>query len=359
MNARELFLKIMNYEPVDRVPVMALEPFGRYTIERWQSEGLPKGVSVQQYLKMDQIDYVPVTFRPMPGFDESTIISEDDQYIIQLDDMGTTVRRRKDSPDMYVGHIDHPVKSREDWYRYRERFLFRPERIKVELDERTIKRFNESENPVGICLYPFFFRLGFYAMGMERFMTAFYDDADLVHDMFAHWADLVCQVIHPVLSAVKIDVVTFNEDLAYRTAPHVAPNVYEQFWCPHQDKVVSLLQRHNVPVICMWTAGNVDPYIPILLKHGFNCTWPLEGYQNPKMDAARLRQRYGRDLRLAGNISKQALIEGPDAIDREIERLMPMIHEGGFFPALDDMVPVEVPFANYRYLIDRIRSIRL
>lgn len=190
-------------------------------------------------------------------------------------------------------------------------------------------------------------------------MTAFYDDPELVHDMFSHWADLVCQVIRPVLSAVKVDVVAFNEDLAYRSGPHVAPHIYREFWLPHQDRVTSLIKEHNVPVVSMWTAGNIDPYIPILLEHGFNCTWPLECYQNPLMAPEGLRERYGRDLRMAGSVSKQALIEGPDAIEREIDRLIPMIKEGGFFPALDDMVPIEVSLDRYTDFVEKLRGIRV
>ena len=38
---------------------------------------------------------------------------------------------------------------------------------------------------------------------------------------------------------------------------------------------------------------------------------------------------------LEGNIAKEAVVKGPEAIDREIERLMPLIREGGFLPAMD------------------------
>jgi len=53
------------------------------------------------------------------------------------------------------------------------------------------------------------------------------------------------------------------------------------------------------------------------------------------------------------------LIAGPDSIDKNIERLMPIIAEGGFLPALDDMPPPEVPFAHYCHLIDRLLNIKL
>ena len=63
-------------------------------------------------------------------------------------------------------------------------------------------------------------------------------------------------------------------------------------------------------------------------------------------------------LRLAGNIAKEAVIAGPEAIDREISRLTPLIAEGGFLPALDDMASPDMPFTHYCYLIERLQAIR-
>jgi uroporphyrinogen decarboxylase len=91
-------------------------------------------------------------------------------------------------------------------------------------------------------------------------------------------------------------------------------------------------------------------------NHGFNCTWPLEVMAG--MDAPALRREFGRKWRLAGNIAKEAVIAGPAAIDREIERLLPLIHQGGFLPALDDMAGPDMPWAHYRYLIERLQAIR-
>ena len=53
------------------------------------------------------------------------------------------------------------------------------------------------------------------------------------------------------------------------------------------------------------------------------------------------------------------MISGPAAIDAEIQRLMPVIEEGGYIPALDDMVPLEVPLSHYRHYIDALRRIEL
>ena len=40
----------MNYEPVDSLPVLALEPFETMAIERWQREGLPDNTHPVDYL---------------------------------------------------------------------------------------------------------------------------------------------------------------------------------------------------------------------------------------------------------------------------------------------------------------------
>ena len=259
---------------------------------------------------------------------------------------------------MYYGYIDHPIKTLDDWRSYRDKRYdpHSPGRLPANLDEIAAE-LNASENPVGLEVFPFFFRQGFYLLGMERFMTAFYDQPELIHEMFSFWSEFVLEVIRPFLSRVKLDFVSFGEDLAYKGGPHVSPQVYEEFWLPYQDPIISELKRAEVPVISMYSAGNLDAILPTLIDHGFNCTWPLERASG--MDPVELRKTYGRDLLLAGGVPKESLIEGPDAIDRELSRLIPLIEEGGFFPALDDMVPPEVPFSHYQYYVGALRKITI
>jgi uroporphyrinogen decarboxylase len=349
---RERFNRIMRYEPVDRLPLMLFEPYEQYGVDKWHGEGLPAGVAPDQHFGIDRIRYAPLNLNPIPAF-EPTIISETETEVVQIDGLGTTVRRHKSAPGMYYGHIDHPVKNLADWRLYARRFEASvPERIPADLDA-VAAELNASESPVGVCFYPFFFRLGFYAMGMERFMTAFYDQPALIHEMFAFWSDLILHVLRPVLAKTKIDVAIFAEDLAYKAGPHLSPRLYEEFWLPYQDVIVEELRRHDVPLIAMWTAGNIVPLLPTLMDHGINATWPLE--QAAGMDPVMLRQQFGRELRLAGSIAKEALIEGPAAIDREIERLMPLIRDGGFIPAVDDMPPPEVSFDHFAYYVEALK----
>jgi uroporphyrinogen-III decarboxylase len=357
MSPREYFRAIMRHEKVDRVPVLALEPFEQTALTRWRGEGLPEGAHPVDFLGMSQLVQVPLGWGPIPAF-EQKVISEDDQYVVEVSNMGATVRKRKDHPTLFYGHIDHPVRTRDDWQEYKQRFrASSPGRLPVDWQDTVAPRLNASTDPVGICFFPFFFRLGFYAMGMERFLTAFYDDPDLMHDVFSHWSRFAIEMLEPVLGTVQLDFAMFAEDLAGKNGPLISPEIYQEFWYPYQDPIVDLLRAHDVPVICQWSAGQFERLLPGMIDHGFNCTWPLEAMAG--MEAPTLRQRYGRKLLMGGNIPKEAVIAGPEAIDRELDRLLPLIREGGFLPALDDMASPDMPFAHYRHMIERLQTLAL
>jgi len=49
MKNKERFLKVMNYEEVDRVPLSLAGPWGD-TLKRWHKEGLPENIDVHKYL---------------------------------------------------------------------------------------------------------------------------------------------------------------------------------------------------------------------------------------------------------------------------------------------------------------------
>lgn len=356
MDDRMRFQRLMSGGDVDRLPVLALEPFEEGAISRWNTEGLPRGVDVVEYLGMSRLVSIPLSFSPLPAFPRE-IVSEDEDYVVERGDMGALIRRRRDNPTIFYGHVDHPVKTKADWYEYRKRFLPSRDRLPTEWYEEIVPRLRDSRDPVALTLFPFFFRLGFYVLGMERFLSAFYEEPDLVEEMFAYWSDFTVAIIGPVLDAVRPDVVLFTEDLACKNGPMISPELYGRFWHPHQDAVIRLIRDRGVAVLCQWSSGDLRPLLPTMIDHGINCTWPLEVMAG--MDAVELERKFGDSLRLGGNVAKEAVIAGPDAIDAELARLQPVIRKGGLLPAMDDMASPDMPFAHYRYLIERLQSLRL
>ena len=62
-------------------------------------------------------------------------------------------------------------------------------------------------------------------------------------------------------------------------------------------------------------------------------------------------------MRVSGGIDKRILAAGKDAIDRELERIMPaMRRRGGYIPTCDHGVPEEVSFENYMHYRERMQD---
>jgi len=70
-----------------------------------------------------------------------------------------------------------------------------------------------------------------------------------------------------------------------------------------------------------------------------------------------LRKTYGKRIRLWGGVDKMALIASRTAIDRELQRLLPVVEEGGFIPTVDHRVPADVPLDHYKYYMDKKREL--
>ncbi len=89
----------------------------------------------------------------------------------------------------------------------------------------------------------------------------------------------------------------------------------------------------------------VEPW----LEAGVNTMFPLEvrGGSDPVV----IRQRFGKAVRLLGGVDKTKLIEGKEAIRKEIARLEPLVADGGYIPHVDHRVPPDVTYENYLYYL--------
>jgi uroporphyrinogen decarboxylase len=357
VNARERFRRIMNFESVDRLPLMEIEGYEQPTIERWRSEGLPADQSPDQALEMDGITWLPVGFAPVPEF-EQRVVEENDEYVIEINAMGITTKRVKGRQQhTYEGYVDFPVKNLHDWREYAKRLDGKtPERYGSQWGPDLWQSLNDCDRPVGLLIHPFCFRMGLFTMGLENFLVAFYEQPDLLHAMFDHCATMALDVIKEVSAHVTIDYACIAEDMAFRSGPHISPEMYREFWWPHQPPVMDALKAAGVDVIAMWSSGDLRPILPTLIEAGFNTTWPVEDFVG--MNVAELRKEYGNSMRFVGNIPIRAVADGKDAIDRQIEeKVVPLMAEGGYIPTIDDQTPPEVSWENYCYYINRLREL--
>ena len=132
--------------------------------------------------------------------------------------------------------------------------------------------------------------------------------------------------------------------MAYKAGPLVGPKMYRKFAEKHYRRVNDWLYSQGVKYIGLDSDGEISLLIPIWLDSGLNMLWPFECQSG--MDVVKVRQQYGHDLIIMGGIDKRALTPGGDVMRREVDRVMPLVEDGGYFPELDHSAPPDISWPN-------------
>ena len=124
---------------------------------------------------------------------------------------------------------------------------------------------------------------------------------------------------------------------------------------PRYKKITDLLRASTAAssriVDC---DGNINCVVERWLEGGVNIMFPLEirGGTDPYW----MREKFGHDVLLMGGVDKTQLIAGKEAIDKEIERITPLVEQGGYIPHVDHRCPPDVTYENYLYYLKRKRE---
>ena len=354
MDDRERFLACMNYQPVDRTPWWELW-YWRETIERWQDEGLPADVYLEEYFGVDRREHAGVNLGLLPSFRVETV-EDTPEYRIYRDGSGVIRQEFKEKGDLTMPKwLRFPLETRDDWERE-----FKP-KLNPESPCRYPLRWQEMKSLWATRDYPLAISAGsIYGwlrnwMGFERISVTLYDDPEWIQEMMDYLADFVVATIARAIEEVQFDYATMWEDMAYKTAPHLSPAMFRRFMLEPYKKITSALRDHGVDLIFVDCDGNAEPLIPLWLEGGVNGIYPLE--RAAGQDPGWLRSKYGRQLRLIGGIDKRAMAEGPAAIDCQLQQVRPLLAEGGYIPWCDHLVPPDVPLENYLYYVKRMKEL--
>ncbi|HUU30726.1 MAG TPA: uroporphyrinogen decarboxylase family protein [Phycisphaerae bacterium] len=350
MTRRERFLRTMRFGAPDRPASAAYFAYDS-TRERWEREGLPKGVDLNEHFGMDFDPFrwqVPVNLGLIPCFEEE-VLEETDEYVVRRCGDRSVVRTRKDTPPPAMPQwLSYPLRSREDWAEFRKRLdPEAPGRVPANLDQLAAQS-PARDYPLG--LWPG----GTYGMmrnwwGLEAISYLFHDDPALVEEMMEVLTDLSLHVVDRVLRAgVQLDWVMFWEDMAYRNGPLMAPELYAKYCLPFYRKVMARVSAAGVPVVMLDSDGDVSRLIPLWLDAGITVMHPVGVASG--MDVREIRRQYGRRVGFFGGIDKRALAGTRRQIEAEVvPKLEACFAEGGFIPACDHAIPPDVSLDNYTY----------
>jgi hypothetical protein len=357
MTSRERFLAAMNYQPCDRAPYGVHLGAWPETIERWKSEGY-RPEDEPLFPDRDHWAWLGGWFFPNPPF-ERKVIEEDDRTITYVNHEGILMRERKDQPYSSMPQfLRFPVETRNDFRKFMAERM-KPDaaaRIGPDYAER-LASYRERDFPLIVISdrWGGFFGPLRNLTGVERLCMLFYDDPALVEEMMDALADFIIAMLGQILDCTDIDVYGFWEDMAYKTGPLIGPEMMWKYLVPRYRRLVEFVRSRGVEFISLDSDGDITELIPCWLDAGINILYPFEVQAG--MDVLQVRKQYGRDLRMWGGIDKRAIAQGPEAIDRELARIRPLIADGGYVPSPDHSLPPDVSFANYCYFVEKLRAI--
>jgi hypothetical protein len=380
-SARDRFDNCMHYRPVDHVPDIE---FGYWdeVPGLWEEQGLPKGLNARRacdhyfpggagnprlaifggrgvdlYFGLEQRTRLTVDFRMNPTFSqEPRYVKDGYRYFYDVDRVLCRLPEAGDATTM-PEHIEYSLKSRADWENIFKPRLDKdtPGRVPENLAELTDKLLARDENPY-IYAGSLFGHLRNF-VGFEQICYMIYDDPDLVDEMIQHMADLSCAVLEKALPLVhgKITHAHYWEDICFNNGPMISPAWFREHLLPRYQQVNSLLHEYGVDIISVDCDGQVAPLVDAWLESGVNGMFPMEAKGGS--DPVRFREKWGRELVLFGGIDKTKIARGGDDLVRELERLAPVVEEGGFVPFCDHYVPADVTLENFRFYLKKKREI--
>ena len=347
MNDRERFVETMHDEPVDRPVLWEWGPW-RETLQRWRREGGFEG-DPPEYQECDHREGAGVRFDLFPPF-ERRVIEDDGRTVTYVNEKGQLLRDFHDNEQSMPEFIEYPVKNRADWERIKERMdPDSPQRYPADWDQR-VRRWN-TDRTAPVEVYGSrdggLFSQIREVMGAEEALLLMADDPALAHDIMEYRTDFMMRVMERALREVRPEWIIFWEDMAYKTASLISPAMFREFMLPRYKRLAQFAQSFGVDVAFVDTDGYVDELIPLFLEAGIRGMYPME--VNSGMDVARLRRKFGRDLLMTGGIDKRALATGPEAIEAELARCIPVALEGGYIPMVDHSLPPDISYANFQY----------
>ncbi|HUT73723.1 MAG TPA: uroporphyrinogen decarboxylase family protein [Armatimonadota bacterium] len=358
MTHRERLLATLRFEPVDRVPDYE---FGAWeqTINRWEQEGLPAGLggvwgSIQCYFHTDEKDFGPtlgINIALFPAFERKVLEEKGDHVIVQDLDGAVSEMMKPELGASIPRYLRHALETRADWELIRDERLNpdTPGRIPDDIDDRC-RRTLDADYPVAANCGSVYGLLRNW-MGVENISIAIAEDPEWVAEMITHLTELKLSVYERVAGKCRLDLGWWWEDMCYKKGPLVSPRWFQQYAVPQCKRTTEFLRRECGCEFHMVDCdGNIHQLVPAWIEGGVSVMFPLEAAHT---DAYKIREQFGVRAPLRGGFDKRALAAGKEAIDREFDRLRPLLAGGGFIPHTDHLVPPDVSWEDFVYYRER------
>jgi len=347
MNSRKRLQTVLSGGIPDRVPFQ--DSYWQTTIERWRGEGLPAEASPADYFGCEMAmvggDYT-LQFPVQP-------IEETERYRVYVDADGAT-RQEMRTGDGWTPHwLDFRIKSRDDWERLKERGGYNPSRL-----SRGLVKGYQLARAQGkfvvfrahACFHP-----TWHKIGLERMLISLLEEPEWITDMFAVHTQLIIGLYEGIKAqGIECDAAWLSDDLGYRTAPLISPEMYRELVMPYHGQACAHFARDGLKTM-LHSDGDVRPLIPYFLEAGISVLHPLEAKAG--LDVRDIKKEYGSQLVCFGNIDVRKLAGTREEVEEEVRtKVTAGKEDGGYIFHSDHSVPSDVPLENYRLALEMLEK---
>lgn len=357
MNQKDRWTATLHFEEVDHVPDMEFG-FWDETLIAWHDQGLPRCINDRDKalacFGLDTWCFTPFNVGLSPAF-EYSVVEEDESHKIVIDTDGVKKMINKNCAESIPKYIKFPIENRDDWNEFKKRLdPTTPGRLPVGKDWDEWKAdFEASERPISLFAGSLFGVIRDW-MGFENVSYAMMDTPDLIEDIMEHLTELTLSVLEKPLRETKFHTAHMWEDMCFNHGPILPPRLFEKWMLPRLKRITSKLSENGCDVVWVDCDGNIKELLPLWMDAGVNCFFPAEVVGGS--DIAVLREKYGRRIRVVGGVDKTRLIAGKSEIEKEIQRLKPLVEEGGYIPTLDHFCPPDITLENFTYYLQLKRE---
>ncbi len=346
MNSRERLERLLNFEEADRIGFVDF-PWGT-TIERWETQGLPKGTFIQEYFGMDLYG---IGVDVSPKYDEMTF-EQGENWVISRDRYGVKQKRWRGRDGVPL-HMDPPFRTLEEFEERIEPLLDPDAPIRISSRrypfrgemEGMVKKFQEKFYVFASFLGTFEYTrhiCGGTKMTLRYLMT----DKRLTRRMYRCLARFM-GALSSALADAGCDCAWVWDDLGFAEGPFFSPAHYRQYIMPSHQAITRPFRKTGLPAV-LHTDGNVNLLIPDLLRAGFTCLQPME--VKAGMDVVELKEKYGDRLAFIGNIDARKLCTNNLEIIKEevASKIRCAAPGGGYVLCSDHSIPPDVDLSTFQ-----------
>lgn len=322
MTTRERFRAVMNFQPVDRLPVVEWCMWWDETADRWRRDGLPddiRGDDLRRHFGLEIWVQTGIGMGPVPN----------------------------------VTIVEPVIRTMDEYQALVDASLYPPTAEAV--DTSHWQQYVEPQAAGDIVLWmtldgPFWWPR--ILLGDQEMLLVYYDDPELMRRIIADMTAYHLRTIDAVMKIARPDFMTWAEDFSYKHGPLISRATFDEFLAPYYRAVAARLHEYDIPCI-VDTDGDPTTAVPWFVECGVDGLLPWEARAGGDVPA--VREQWPK-LLMIGGYDKTVMSRGEAAMRAEFERLLATARTGGYIISCDHQTPPDVSLEDYKLYVRLFRE---